>query len=404
MLKDLDKRQHEGEQAAVAPHTNVVSKSPIHWLYILAGVLVLNAGGWYVWSLYSEVQSLKNAQATTVVKQPEQSVVERASPSEKSSVTEKSLAVQESFAVENMNPSNNESQQAPTHESESATVERSAHDNNRVVEQTTYKANTIGAQHTSITKDSVAHNGKTPTSSPLPQSSEVEGNQSFAPELNNLNETTSEIPRSNAEQEQQTAAKLSISRRELTPEEFVASKYQSAEKAVQRNELAKAENALEEVLLVDQNHKAARKQLAALWFGRQSYQPAINLLAQGLALDNEDSEMRMMQARIYLAQGNSNKALEQLKVMVDVPDKGYQSLLASIAQQVGDNKTALTAYEQLTILEPQSGKWWLGLAIAHDRGADFDKAKQAYQMAIVQRGLSSESLVFAQQRISELGE
>ncbi|WP_448549028.1 tetratricopeptide repeat protein [Thalassotalea fusca] len=386
MLKDLDKRQHEAEQAAVVPQTNVASKSPIHWVYIVVGILMLNAGGWYVWSLYSEVQSLKNVQASTIVKQspasPASPVIE--TDSTRNASSPEASAEKEKVAIEQgVNSVNGVAENALAE-----TVESSE----QQVQQIQQKAQTVA-------QGSVNTNG--PSSLPSP---EVANNKPFNPESNDLKEATSKPTSNNVDNEQQSSAKLSISRREFTPEEFVANKYLSAEKAVQRNELAKAEKALEEVLLVDQRHKAARKQLAALWFGRQSYQAAINLLAQGLALDHEDSEMRMMQARIYLSQGDSAQALERLKVQVEVPDKEYQSLLASVAQQVGDIQTALAAYKQLTLLEPQSGKWWLGLAVAHDRGAEFDKARQAYQMAIAQRGLSSESLVFAQQRISELGE
>ena len=92
---------------------------------------------------------------------------------------------------------------------------------------------------------------------------------------------------------------LTISRRKMSPQELAKQKFTQAEQAVLSDNINQAEQLLEEILLLEPNHKAARKQLAALWFGRQSYQAALNLLSQGIALSPQDSEYHLMQARIY---------------------------------------------------------------------------------------------------------
>jgi len=199
-------------------------------------------------------------------------------------------------------------------------------------------------------------------------------------------------------------ASLSISRRQMSPQDLAQQKYSRAEQAILDEKIIQAEQLFEEILLLQPNHKAARKQLAALWFGRQSYQPALNLLSQGIALTPQDSEYRLMKARIYLNQGQTERALQTLLVLADYPNIEYQALLANTAQQQGQFVSAIMAYQQLVNLQGIKGRWWLGLAIAFDSNSQFLKAAQAYQMAISQQNLSPSSAEFAQKRLVELGE
>ena len=399
MLKDLDNRQNEHTQTGAISIPATKNKPASHWIIIVIGLLIINGLAWFIWTLYSENQTLKTAAGSS-----------------------SSIVAKNTMQVDNI--------QQPTivdiAEGPAQVVVPSFEEHRKSHAAKTSRSSAKGANAESpnIDEDSVANVGHTVK----PESSDVQtANENSTPFTDELaNDAKRVVSSANAKAQQPkiaaneqpeesieaireqstTNAKpaLTISRRALSPEEFVAAKFQNAEEAVQRNELAKAEKALEEILLVTPTHKAARKQLAALWFGRQSYQPAINLLAQGLNLDSDDIEMRIMQARIYLAQNDTKQALNVLKAKLNVRDKSYQVLLASTAQQAGENTLALNAYRQLTVLEPQSGRWWLGLAIALDRNADYVKAKQAYQMAIAQRGLSTESLSFAQQRMSELGD
>ncbi|XQW85545.1 tetratricopeptide repeat protein [Thalassotalea piscium] len=200
------------------------------------------------------------------------------------------------------------------------------------------------------------------------------------------------------------APTLSISRKQLTPEQLASKKIAQAEQAIANKDLKKAEQLFEDVLLILPSHKSARKQLAALWFGKQSYQAALNLLSRGLALDSQDAEFRLMKARIYLNQGQTKLALDVLKVLDTLPSIEYQSLLASTAQQVGTFSLAEKAYKILTELAPERGRWWLGLAIAQDSQSQFAKAKNNYKNALLQQDLSSETIAFAKNRIIELGE
>jgi MSHA biogenesis protein MshN len=200
---------------------------------------------------------------------------------------------------------------------------------------------------------------------------------------------------------------LTISRKALTPYQLAEQKLKRAEQALANNDISKAETMFEDVLLVLPTHKTARKHLAALWFGRQSYAAALNLLSQGINLSPDDSEFRVMQARIYLQQNRLQQAFATLNNMPNVNDVinvEYQSLRATTAQQLKEFTFSAQAYQILVNIEPTSGRWWLGLGVALDSNSEFKQASTAYQNALTKTGLSASAENFARQRIIELGE
>jgi MSHA biogenesis protein MshN len=200
---------------------------------------------------------------------------------------------------------------------------------------------------------------------------------------------------------------MTISRQQMTPESLAKQKMNRAKEAVANNELAKAEQLFEDVLLVLPSHQGARKQLAALWFGRRAYQAAINLLAQGIYLDPASSELRQLKAQIYSKQNMNKQAFQVLQNLPKVEQfqqLEYQSLLASSAQKSQQYDYASEAYKRLTLMQPKVGRWWLGLAIANDSNSQFLKASDAYQQALLSQDLSSSAMQFVQRRMKELGE
>ncbi|MDX2369721.1 MAG: tetratricopeptide repeat protein [Colwellia sp.] len=201
-----------------------------------------------------------------------------------------------------------------------------------------------------------------------------------------------------------TESKMSVSRRQLTSKELVAQKLVRAEKLIKINELKKAEELFEEVLIIEPSHKQARKNLAALWFGRKSYQQATNLLSQGISLDRSDAELRLLKARIHLQQGQHKAAYNTLKPLSLIKQQEYQVMLANVSQQIEQYKSAIQAYKILIDMQAYSGRWHLGLAIVYDRNSQFSLAGTEYALALAKSDLSIASAEFAQQRMQALGE
>lgn len=197
--------------------------------------------------------------------------------------------------------------------------------------------------------------------------------------------------------------KMSVSRRQLSADELAAQKLALAEKALVAKQIDKAEKLLEEVVIIKPNDSQTRKKLAALWFGRQAYQDAINLLSQGIALNGKNSSLRQMKARIHLKRGQITAALNTMKPLAQLKDEQYQIMLANIAQQAQQNNLAIGAYQILITMQPDAGRWYLGLAVLHDKSSQFILASVAYKQALTKNDLSVASVNFIQQRIQVIG-
>ena len=199
-------------------------------------------------------------------------------------------------------------------------------------------------------------------------------------------------------------SKMTVSRRQMTPKELVVQKLTRAEKAIKSNDIIKAEALFEEVLIINPNDKQARKKLAALWFGRKSYQQATNLLSQGIALDRSDAELRLLKARIHQQQGQYEAAYNTLNPLALLKKQEYQVMLANVSQRIEQHKSAIQAYKILIDMQAYSGRWHLGLAIVYDKNSQFSLAVTEYRLSLTKSDLSIASAEFAQQRIQALGE
>ncbi|MEW6989169.1 tetratricopeptide repeat protein [Colwelliaceae bacterium 6441] len=381
MLKDLDKRQ--GEQQGTATNQVLINRtrSPIKLVVIITLIVIaINVFGIFVWQLYNENETLKLESTSSQLQRSQQ-----ANPSVKEVDTRlKSEAEQQHI---------NTLTQAVNAEKNALTL---------TGEQL---ANT--QQSRDITDDSDvntdAKGAAKVKNSPLQEARIVEAEKMVNENENTLAVKEVKRPINNGSVTVDKPT-LSISRKQLSASELAAQKVSQAEQALVDNDFSKAEKLFEDVLLVSPEHKTARKQLAALWFGRQLYQAAINLLSQGIQLSPQDSEFRLMKARIYLKQGQVAEAVNTLKALPTVKSTEYQALLASNAQQVSEFDVAISAYQRLTSLEPNVARWWLGLAVGYDSNSNFELAKSAYRQALDSNELSENAQQFARQRLQALGE
>lgn len=384
MLKDLDKRQQDPIQSSSgsAPVFNNKSHSQ-RWVILILVLLLLISLSVIMWQKFSEPSNDKLSALTLIKKSiTEQSLKEQ-------SLTE-IPAAEQSVTPQVNTPSKNVGSQPENNVNKIITSASNAQVNESLPEiQAAITVETTQAE-AAISEIKIDNTQLKESASADVQSREVA-----------LDVMADEAESKQSEIAQST---LTISRKQLTPEQLASKKIAQAEQAIANKDIKKAEQLFEDVLLVVPSHKSARKQLAALWFGKQSYQDALNLLSRGLALDSQDQEFRLMKARIYLSQGQGQSALDTLKVLDNLRLIEYQSLLASTAQQLGEFPPAEKAYNILTELAPNVGRWWLGLAIAQDSQSQFSKAKINYQIALKQQDLSSETAQFAQNRILELGE
>jgi MSHA biogenesis protein MshN len=378
MLKDLDQRK--AEQQGSSDFTVPVSSASLNKKTVFISLLViilLNICGIFVWQMYVENQTLKmsnSSEINRVGKKAEQDQV----------------VISEHLAQ----PPNSTEPVNMTQNSVVASKQASLNNNlkrEQLIQVDLNQANLAETLSQNITTEEAP--------------SKID-----APETKNSGLVNdSNIQQASIDSLAPVAKKstLTISRKALTPYQLAEQKLKRAEQALANNDISKAETMFEDVLLVLPTHKTARKHLAALWFGRQSYAAALNLLSQGINLSPDDSEFRVMQARIYLQQNRLQQAFATLNNMPNVNDVinvEYQSLRATTAQQLKEFTFSAQAYQILVNIEPTSGRWWLGLGVALDSNSEFKQASTAYQNALTKTGLSASAENFARQRIIELGE
>ena len=383
MLKDLEQRAPEQGHASI-PTVAPQKASTLKIVLLSALVLLsLNALGFYIWSLQERVAQSESKQLTTVntenvkqlltsqpiqvKKQSNQELSNQEQPQELAS-TSKVARLSESQPAATQKPNNQEQLQ-------------------NVVVSNNVEQNPL-QQSKEESKPDVHSLRK--EQSPDPVITDVSANQ-----LSSIGLLT---------REKSKTSKMSVSRRQLTSKELVSQKLTRAEKAVNNNEATKAEQLFEEILIIDPDHKEARKKLAALWFGRKSYQQAVNILSQGISIDKQDGELRLMKARIHLKQGQHEAAYNTLKPLSYIEQEEYQVMLANIAQQIEQYKGAIAAYQVLIKMQPYSGRWHLGLGIVYDKNSQFSLAVNEYAIALTKTDLSASSAKFAEQRMQALGE
>ncbi len=381
MLKDLDKRTEP--QASVNVHVEPPVKKTSTLVVIVMTVLVmllLTGGVLYFWGLYQTGTSLKQ---NITHEHIDQKVI---------LASEKNIEVTPvQIKAETPNLTLNKTQNKPS-----------------IVHQ---KVNQ--SQKSAPLPASVTNAAKQITDKELDEKSE-ETNKALASDVlstnvelknqNSFQQPNIESSNNKVNYQNQTPSSLSITRKKLSPKELASQKMANAERAIAENNLALAEKLFEDVLLIMPTHDIARQQLSALLFGRKAYQSAINILQQGIISSPNNDTFRLMKARIHLTVGQTEQAFDALIPLADILNSEYQSILASSAQQIKNFDAAIKSYSILTKLEPQQGRYWLGLAIAYDSNSQFNEAIKAYQQTIEQGGLSNAAFNFAQQRLAELGE
>ena len=444
MLKDLDQRSPEANTPAMqaANGTSAPSASKIA-LITTACVVTICFVGFYVWQLTNENNALKAEQShyKSAVNQTNQAkqvntMVAVAKPElakEPSTEMKAVLSTNTGLAAwinkadntvsnpSQSQPSNNqESQQSYTqgqqeHQEQQAIAVPTSLPSSTVDQSSKAPANKVAVNSGAQVRGKSIITSNLSQVTPATKTKDIATEQDSAhghphphtpPELQHASAAKAkEKPKAKAQVKAKPLVnKMSVSRRQLSADELAQQKLAQAEKALAANQVSKAEKLLEDVVLLTPSDSQTRKKLAALWFGRHAYQDAVNLLSQGIALNSKDSSLREMKARIHLQQGQVTAALNTLKPLAQLKDEQYQIMLANTAQQAQQNKIAVGAYQVLIAMQPDKGRWQLGLAVLYDKNSQFTLASKAYKTALTKSDLSISSEDFVKQRIQVIGQ
>lgn len=198
-------------------------------------------------------------------------------------------------------------------------------------------------------------------------------------------------------------SQLAIHEEQLSPQQEAALQRKRALQSMSKGQLAAARDAFSLVLVNEPQDINSRERLAGLLYGEGRLSEARDLLTEGIRIAPKHADFRLMQARIWMTQGNRDAALQTLAGYDPAvgPNQDYYATRAALAQELGQIGVAARSYQALTEVQPNEGRWWLGLGIAYDKQGRTLAAQDAYRAAQA-RALSDASRQFVQHRLMQL--
>ena len=192
--------------------------------------------------------------------------------------------------------------------------------------------------------------------------------------------------------------------KELTQQQRAENEYRSAASLMQQSRSAEAMSALEQALVLDPKHVAARQTLVGLLLDTKRPDEAMRRAREGLNVDVSQVGLAMIVARLQIDKGELEPALVTLQRSATYAgDRAdYQSFLAALLQRAERHKDAVTHYLIAVRKAPQNGVWWMGLGISLQAESRDPEAQEAFGRAKASGSLSPELQAFVEQRLAQL--
>lgn len=189
---------------------------------------------------------------------------------------------------------------------------------------------------------------------------------------------------------------------ELTPEALAQNALSRAKKSLDSNDMNGALSNYSEVLRYTPKNEVARQKLAALYYGKGDARKAYDKLQYGIKLSPDSEDLRLGLSKLLIKEKQPDVALSPLIHLPPNPSIRYLAMRAALGQKSKQSEVTLESYQQLVGLDPENGRWWLGLAIQQERNMDFDSAFNSYQQALSLIGISKQSQNFVRDRMKVL--
>lgn len=205
-------------------------------------------------------------------------------------------------------------------------------------------------------------------------------------------------------EDDENVGQMQVQRVERDAGELAQQKLDRALELIDQGEGRRAEQLLQEALVLNPESVATRQQLAAYYYGRGFSSQALRLLREGLSYAPNNTRLVMLTARIYEESNRPGEALRVLKgVRTELPQNAdLITLRGALANETGDYAEAASSYQALVDWRPTNGVWWLGLGIARDYLNEPLAATAAYREALNDPNLNEDSRRFALQRLEAL--
>lgn len=161
---------------------------------------------------------------------------------------------------------------------------------------------------------------------------------------------------------------------------------------------------LRESLREDQRHLNARLVLFSLLVEQQRLDDAQVLLSESLARDPAQPHIATRLARLQFERGDVLTAEETLRRSAEAAagNAEFRAFHAAVLQRLNRHKEAADEYQAAVRIVPQSGIWWMGMAISLEADGRTAEAKEAFLRAKASGALSEELISFVDQKLKQL--
>jgi MSHA biogenesis protein MshN len=178
--------------------------------------------------------------------------------------------------------------------------------------------------------------------------------------------------------------------------------YRRALASLQEGRTGDAIASLEQALLIEPRHEAARQTVVGLLIENKRPDDAMRHLQLALGAEPRQPALAMLLARLQIERGGSgvDTLLRSLPYVAGNAD--YHAFLAGALQRQQRHREAAEQYQAALRAQPQNGVWLMGLGIslqAEKRNAD---ALAAFQKASSSASLSPELQAFVERKLQQL--
>ena len=148
----------------------------------------------------------------------------------------------------------------------------------------------------------------------------------------------------------------------------------------------------------------SRVLLSTLLLSKGETGAAQTLIQQSRDLHPDNSDLKKLQARIWMAEDKAASAIDLLSTHAPLisTDFEYHELLANAYQQANNPEESARIYFQLLQSNNSTPRWWIGMGYALEQVKRYADARNAYQSALQIPTIDSRLKSYARQRINAL--
>ena len=190
--------------------------------------------------------------------------------------------------------------------------------------------------------------------------------------------------------------------RPLNPEEKAESLYRKGVSLIRSGQEQDGESALKTALAIYPAHIESRETLSVVLLQNHRFEQAKHILSEGIDIAPSYAPFASRLARLYVEQGDEARALHLLEhnLAQVTPDATYLGMLGTLYQRAEKQPEARDAFRQAISLQPDEGRWWMGLGISSEALRDWSAAREAYQRCLMSTHTEPRVRQYAEQRLS----